>query len=140
MIDTSVCGMVGIVTVVVALAMSILISRRSGQRQTPVNLKMPVVLIVWAALSVATCAFLGYIAYSASPSPMEVQLHPEKATAASSYMVGWIIPIGLIYGAMGLGLIYWRKSRSKAQSPPSIEDMTDHRPTCGTKVSPTDQD
>ena len=58
MIDTSVCGMVGIVTVVIALAMSILISRRSGQRQTPINLKMPVVLIVWATLSVATCAFL----------------------------------------------------------------------------------
>ena len=138
MIDTSVCGMVGIV-IAIALAMSILISRRSGQRQTPINLKMPVVLIVWAALSVATCAFLGYIAYSASPSPMEAQLHPERAAAASSYMVRWIILVGLIYGAVGLGLIYWRKSRSKAQSAQSMEDVTQHRPI-GDQVSPTDQD
>ena len=138
MIDTSVCGMVGIV-IAIALAMSILISRRSGQRQTPINLKMLVALIVWAALSVATCAFLGYIADSASPSPMEAQLHPERAAAASSYMVRWIILVGLIYGAVGLGLIYWRKSRSKAQSAQSMEDVTQHRPI-GDQVSPTDQD
>jgi len=138
MIDSSVCGMVGIV-IAIALAMSILISRRSGQRQTPINLKMPVALIVWVALSVATCAFLGYIAYSASPSPMEAQLHPERAAAASSYVVRWIILVGLIYGAVGLGLIYWCKSRSKAQSAQSMEDVTQHRPI-GDQVSPTDQD
>ena len=139
MIDTSVCGTVGIVILVIALAMYILISRRSGQRQTPINLKLPVVLIAWAALSVATCTFLGYIAYSAGPSPVEAQLHPERAAAASSYIVGWIIVVGLIYGVVGLGLIHWLKSRSKEQSPPSTEDVPQHRPT-GDQVSPTDQD
>ena len=139
MIDTFLCGIVGIVTVIIALAISILLSRRSGQRQAPSMLKLLVTLIVGATVSVGACTFLGYIAYSASPSPIEAQLHPERATAASGYIAAWVILTALICGAVGLGLVYWLKSPSKAQSPKSTEGMTEHCPRCGTQVSPADQ-
>jgi hypothetical protein len=136
MIDTSLCL---IVTVAIALAMSILISRRSGQRLAPMIPKMLAVLIIGVTLSLGACAFLGYIAYFGLSYDGYGGPTPEQSTAGSSYVAAWAILIGLICGAVGFGLIYWFKSRSKAQSPQSMEGTTGHCPRCGTTVSLTDQ-
>ena len=139
MISTSLCGIVGIATVIIALAASILISRRSGQRLAPIMLKILVVLIIWAALSLGACAFFGYIAYSGLSYDGYGGPTPEQSIAGSSYVAAWAILIGLMWGAAGLGLIYWLKPRSIAQSPQAMEGVTGSCPKCGAKVSLTDQ-